>query len=68
MNAITIKISEATDGLILQGAQATGLSKKAVAEKAVQFYVPRLLRGEVSIVEQPKEPLEAAAEVRGGAE
>lgn len=60
MSAKTAKIDDATDALIEEGASGTGLSKKAVLERAVRYYVPRVLRGEISLVE----PKQAQAELK----
>ena len=54
MSAKTVKIDDPVDTEINRGAAGTGLSKKAVLEKAVMYYVPRVLRGEISIVELPQ--------------
>jgi hypothetical protein len=55
MSAKTVKIDDGTDAIIKQGADGTGLSKKAILDKAVRYYVPRLLRGEISIIERDEQ-------------
>ena len=64
MSAKTVKIDDPVDTEINRGAAGTGLSKKAVLEKAVMYYVPRVLRGEISIVELPQAPREVLIPLR----
>ena len=52
MSLQSIKIEDEAYDLVAEGAAGTGLSKKALLEKAVRYYVPRVLRGEISVVER----------------
>lgn len=50
----TIKVGDDADSIIESGRNGTGLTKRQVVEKAVRYWVPRVLRGEISVIDLPE--------------